>query len=340
MLNLGVIALKMGKAHSDAAYQSRKANLAAICDIDEELLKACAEEYGDGVKVSTDWHDMINDPSIDAVCVATPDHLHLEMTVTALRAGKHVLCEKPLALHSEECKEMIRVSEETRKILMVGQVCRVAPGFVKAKQLVDEGVIGELYFVESEYAHDYSELGGWRDDPKIARHPVTGGGCHAVDLLRWITGTDPIEAFAYGTHLGLPTWPRDDTAIATFKFSDRLSGKVFVSTGCKRNYTMRTVLYGTKGTIIADNTTPHISLFVAEYGGNTHFFGTPMREIEHHIPVKLASHNVTAEVNEFCDCIINNTKPLIPAEEGTRTVAVCEAIIRSTESGKPEKVIY
>ena len=92
MLNLGVIALKMGKAHSDAAYQSRKANLAAICDIDEKLLKACSDEYGPEVKASTDWHDMINDPSIDAICVATPDHLHLEMTVTALRAGKHVLC--------------------------------------------------------------------------------------------------------------------------------------------------------------------------------------------------------------------------------------------------------
>jgi predicted dehydrogenase len=340
MLNIGVIALSMGKYHADAVYQSKKCRLSAICDINEELLKKCSDEYGPFVMPSTDWHNIINSPDIDAVCITTPDHFHLEMTVAALRAGKHVLCEKPLALHVDECKEMINVSKETGKILMVGQVCRVAPGFVKAKQIVDSGAIGDLYFVESEYAHDYTHLGGWRKDPANKRHPVTGGGCHAVDLLRWITGKEPTEVFSYATHVGLPDWPCDDTAIAVMKFNEALTGKVYVSTGCKRSYTMRTVIYGTKGTIICDNTTPYITLYLENYEGKDSFFGASLQTVGHQIPVALASHNVEAEINEFCDCIINGTQPLIPAEEGARTVALCEAIIRSSETGKPEKFIY
>jgi len=339
MLNIGVISLGIGKSHADGIVRSSKARLAALCDIDEEKLKTRAAEYG-VTKISTDYHDMLNDPEIDAVCVTSPDHFHLQMVVDALRAGKHVLCEKPLALHVDECKEMIRVSQETGKLLMVGQVCRVAPGFAKAKSFIEEGLLGDVYFIESEYAHDYVDIKGWRKDPANMRHPVTGGGCHAVDLVRWLANKEPVEAFSYSTHEALTDWPCDDCTIALLKFDEKLMGKVLVSTGCKRNYTMRTVIYGTKGTIIVDNTSPTMSLFLEEIAGEKKMYGTKCINIEQKIPVKIANHNVAAEIDEFVECILTNTQPRISAEEGARAVAACEAIIKSSATGKPEPIVY
>ena len=152
---------------------------------------------------------------VDAVVVATPDQLHREMTMAALGAGKHVLCEKPMALTLEDCQAMIDASRNTDRKLMIGQICRFTPGFMRAKQLIDNGEIGELFFVESEYAHDYSKIPGtfsnWRLDP--LRHGFLGGGCHAVDLVRWIAG-NPYEVAAFANKKMLTDWPTDDCTIA------------------------------------------------------------------------------------------------------------------------------
>ncbi len=340
MLDLAVVGLGIGRSHAKAMARSGKACLKALCDTDIKKAEKLAEELGGGISVYDDYRKLIQNEKLDGVCIATPDHLHLEMVCDSLRAGLNVLCEKPLALHADECKQMIELSKETGKLLMVGQVCRVAPGFALAKRIIDEGVIGEIFFLESEYAHDYIDIVGWRTDPIIKRHPVTGGGCHAVDLIRFLTGEEVCEAFSYSNHKMLPDWPCDDTTISVLKLGGDITAKVLVSTGCKRNYTMRTVVYGSKGTIIADNTSPSISLFTESFMGENRFMGKKMQDIEHKLPVSISSHNIDAEVSEFCDAVIYGREPSIPAEEGARTVAVCEAIIRSSESGIPEKVIY
>ena len=337
MIRIAVIGLGIGASHARAIARSGRATLAALCDTDAIKLEKISEALS--CKYTTaDYRALLSDPEIDAVVVATPDDLHEKMVCEALAAGKHVLCEKPLALHYDACRRMIDASERYDRRLMVGQVCRVAPGFVAAKRIIDEGMLGELYFIESEYAHDYTDIRGWRTDPEMKRHPVTGGGCHAVDLVRWLAGEEPIEAFSYSNKTVLRDWPCDDSTIAVMKFNSNLMAKVFVSTGCKRAYTMRTVIYGTKGTVIADNTSPQISLFVETFEGADRLLGKKMESIEHRIPVKIESHNVESEIIAFCDCIESGSEPSITADEGARTVAVCEAIIRSSESGKPEKI--
>ena len=106
---------------------------------------------------------------------------------------------------------MIAKAETVGKKLMVGQICRVAPGFALAKKILDAGTIGEIFFLESEYAHDYADIRGWRMDPLLKRHPVTGGGYHAVDLVRFLTGKEPVEASPIPTTkcfpIGLVTTP-------------------------------------------------------------------------------------------------------------------------------------
>ena len=320
--------------HEGGQCINKGANLYAVCDTAEDRVKAAMEKYNVKIGV-TDYRELVNDPNVDAVVIVTPDQLHLEMTVAFLKAGKDVLCEKPMALSVSECEEMMRVEKETGRKLMIGQVCRCTPAFVQAKALIDEGRIGELFFVESEYAHDYSRIGGynnWRKTPE--RHGFIGGGCHAVDLLRWIAG-NPTEVSAYSNHKCLTDWPVDEATIAIYKFPNNVVGKVFASIGCKRGYTMRSAFYGTKGTIICDNTSPTMQLFENKDPNSETDFTEP-QEIE----VNINSHNVSAEIRVFIDSLQNGKDMPISSMEGASTIAVACATVESAAKGSPVQIKY
>ncbi len=331
-LVVGVIGLNFGAYHLKSVIADG-ATVGAICDKNEKVLKKVGDECNiPEDKRVTDWHDILNNKDINAVIVVTPDMVHREMVVALLDAGKNVLCEKPLALEKCDIDAIVQAVERNPQCkFMVGQICRFTPAFVKAKELVDTGRIGELYFVESEYAHDYQHMfeGGeynWRIDPK--RHGVIGGGCHAVDLLRWIVNEDPCEVYAYGTHKLLLMLPYDDATISIMKFpKSNVMGKVFVSTGCKRNYTMRTCLYGTKGTLIFDNTSPGMQFFEADEQGHG---ANDCKTIE----IDIANHNTDYEFKKFADAIINNKVVEMNVFEGAKTVAACMAIVESSVTGK------
>jgi len=323
----------MARGHMRGIVAREGACLYAICDPAVERLEESKEIFHPQRAV-TDYKELVDDPNIDAVCVVTPDQTHSEITCAFLRAGKAVLCEKPMALTVEECEGMIRAEKETGGLLMIGQVCRCTPAFKMAKEMVASGRIGELVFVESEYAHSYAKkkgYGNWRFVPE--RHGFIGGGCHAVDLLRWIAG-DPTEVYALANRKILTDWPVDDTSIAIFKFPNNVMGKVFVSIGCKRNYTMRTVLYGTKGTIICDNTSDHLTLFEDD-GTDTDSFTK-----EQIIPVDINNHNVTLEIDEFVEAILSGGKSPVSSLEGANTVAACYAAVESAKVGGPVQIKY
>lgn len=203
--------------------------------------------------------------------------------------------------------------------------------------MVEEGRIGELFFVESEYAHNYEKARGmndWRVAPE--RHGFIGGGCHGVDLLRWIAG-NPTEVFAYSNHKCLTDWPADDCAVALYQFPNNVSGKVFVSIGCFRNYTMRSVFYGTKGTIICDNTSPTITLFEA---GLPDVEGKRSYTIPKELPVEIDNHNITEEIAVFIDALLAGGDMPISALEGACTVAVCCATAEAANKHAPVQNRY
>lgn len=346
-LNYGVVGCGVfGEYQINGVAKLTNANLVALCDVNMERCKLMAEKFG-VEKTYQDYNDLINDPEVEAVIVVTPDQKHAEVSIAAMRAGKHVLCEKPMSLNLDECREMIKVSEETGKKLMVGQICRMAPGFIEAKKLVDSGVIGELYFVESEYAHDYSLIPGadnWRTTPE--RHPIIGGACHAIDLLRWIAG-DPIETSAYSNHKVLKDWPVDDCTVAIFKFPENVIGKVFCSIGCKREYTMRTVLYGTKGTITVNNTDPYIYVNRTQISNDGPVLGDVWglgAGEEHELilskKININDHNTQGENEQFCNAVLNDEPVPTDGREGAKTVAVCRAVVESCNSGMPVKIKY
>lgn len=339
IINFGVVGVGgFGQHHIAGIKENKNANLIMVCDNIEAVAAEVAERFD--VPYTTNYDELLANDSIDAVCLAIPDQLHCEFAVKALNAGKHVLCEKPMTLKLDECKEMIKAADKTGKYLMVGQICRFTPSFIKAKELVDNGEIGELFFVEGEYAHDYEGMQtSWRFNPESPRHGMIGGGCHSVDLLRWIAG-NPIETFAYSNHKILKDWPTDDCTIAVMKFPGDVIGKVFCSTGCKRRYTMRTVLYGDKGTIIVDNTSNSLSLFRKTLDGKEVSLGKKAEEIEIKIPVAVNNHNTIGEIAEFCDCILHQNPPSVDGREGATTVSICEAIMKSADEHRLVAVDY
>lgn len=339
-INLGIIgASSFANYHMDGIAECKNATVVAICDIDEERAKSMAEKYNIP-SWCTDYHEILAREDIDAVTLPLPDQIHCQVTVDSLMAGKHVLCEKPMALNLDDCRKMIDAAKKSGKQLMVGQICRYTDAFIKAKQMVEDGEIGELFFVESEYAHDYSRIGGvgnWRVTPE--RHPIVGGGCHAVDLLRWIAG-NPIEVSSYSNHKVLKDWPIQDCIIGIFKFPNDVIGKVMTSVGCKRNYTMRTVLYGTEGTIIVDNTSPTLSVFKDVFRGEERYRGGLQENVEIKVPVSINSHNTAAEINDFCQCLIEDRPVPTTGEEGAITVAACLAVVEAAKTDKKIKISY
>ena len=331
-LIVGVVGLSMGRHHLKAAL-NYGAEIAAVCDLNPETMRHEAEANGiPAEKCHTDWRELVGIEKMNVVILATPDQLHREMIEAFLAAGKHVMCEKPLALTREDLCAIVSAAEKSGRTFMVGQICHFTDAFIKAKEIVDAGTIGELYYVESEYAHDYAKiLHEWRADP--LRHGVVGGGCHAVDLLRWYAG-DPVEVFAYGSHKLLPQVSYDDATIAVLKFPDGVVGKVFVSTGCKRPYTMRTLLYGTKGTIICDNTSPTMQLYTL-YENDISVNPTPQI-----IDVVVNNHNADKEFAVFADSIVRDTPVEMDAVQGAKTVEACLAIVESAKTGKPVQPDY
>jgi predicted dehydrogenase len=168
MINFGVIGTSwITEEFIKCASFDENFKLNAVYSRSEEKVKAFAEKYN-VTNVFTDLEEMAKSQVIQAVYIASPNGLHASQSILFLNNKKHVLCEKPMALTLQECTSMIKASERTGKKLMVGQVCRYAPGFTSAKQLIDDGQIGELFLVESEYAHDYTHstgVGNWRLDP-------------------------------------------------------------------------------------------------------------------------------------------------------------------------------
>lgn len=203
-LNVGLIGAGfMGKAHVVAYSNLPKffwpapavPVLKTICDIEESIASDAKERFG-FEQYTTDWKEIVNDPDIDIVSVCTPNDSHAEISIAALRAGKHVLCEKPISNSSVDAKEMAEVAEIAKEngiIAMCAYQYRRVPALVQAKKFIDEGSIGEILNVRSTYLQSWSADPAsplsWRFQKKHAGAGALGDiATHVIDISQYLAG--------------------------------------------------------------------------------------------------------------------------------------------------------
>jgi len=336
-LDSAVIGLGEGFRHIKAYQENPRYKLKALCDPLPEQIKRRRTEYQlpSEIFCCGDYREIVDQKNIDVVSVCSPDYFHAEQSIACLEGGKHVLCEKPMTLDLKEASAIVEATRRTGRTFMIAHPTRYTPAFVLARKMIARGDIGELFMAETEYAHNYRHVGGqnnWRKDAR--RDPLLGGGCHAVDLLRWAVDDLIDEAFAYGTKKGLADWPIDyDSYFCLYKFKGGVIGKVMCSIGLSRPYTMRSVFYGTKGTIVCDNLSSTMQL------ASVPFYGVDADQTSFiSIPVDVQNHNVEAQVQLLSEIVLHGATNTADAVEGARTVSACCAAIESAHSGKPVKV--
>ena len=311
----------MGRAHAGALAADERVELVAVCDADEERGREAAAELGVETCMA-DYRAIVDDPTIDIATVATPDDFHCAMTCELLASGKHVLCEKPMAPSLDECAQMVRAAREAGRELMIGQSYRFDPKFRVIYDLVRAGEVGEVYYAESDYWNNLEGVGGignWRNDPAI-RHPYIGG-CHAMDLIRWIVDQPVVEVMAYANHKAFVEQPTDDFVMGNVKFAGGALGRAIVSSGCKCPFVTTLNVYGTAGSI--EN-------WRISHGKSEAF--EPLA-----IPEGRPS-SIVAEQAAFVDAVLDADEPAVSAEDGYGTMAACFAVVESTQTGTPVKV--
>ncbi|MCC7369435.1 MAG: Gfo/Idh/MocA family oxidoreductase [Chloroflexi bacterium] len=217
-----------------ATYIGEQAELGLAESADDAALASAYRQHRETVPATyTEWTDLIADPDVDAVIVTTPPFLHCPVTLSALEAGKHVLCEKPLAVSLREADEMIGAAATARRILSTVSQGRFAPEQQRMRALVQSGLLGKVFFAKADgqwyRPPGYYELwwrGTWEREGGGA---ATGQGIHILDQLLWILGKRPVQVFGKIDTFVHPvprlkapagTVPIEDTALAVVTFED------------------------------------------------------------------------------------------------------------------------
>lgn len=227
------------RRHLPEILDNPEAEVGAICDVVKERVEALAAQYN--CKAYTDWKELVADPTLDAVIVAATNTTHAEMTIAALKAGKHVMCEKPMAVSLEEAQAMMRTAEECGKMLFIAQNQRLAPAHVKAKQLLQSGALGKVITFKSTFGHPGCER--WAKEKKktwFFQKSQSYFGCladlgiHKIDVVRWMLDDEYTEVYARVETLnktyedGTPI-DVEDNATMVLKMAKGATGTITVS---------------------------------------------------------------------------------------------------------------
>lgn len=284
MINVGVIGCgKVAQVRHLPEYATNEnAHIAGLFDLNQDRARALAEQYG--AKAYDSYAAMLADPDIDAVSVCSSNNSHAEITLAALQAGKHVLCEKPMGITLKECETMVAMAEKCGKYLMIGQNQRLAAAHVKAKQLIDQGDIGNVISFTTAFRHSGPET--WSIDPgantwffdrnRAAMGAMADLGIHKTDLIQFLTGQTIVEVMAKMCVLdkkfsdGSPITV-DDNAMCIYRLDGGCIGTMCASWTNYGPESNATVLYGTRGVMrIYDD--PNHAIVVHPTGGAVRYY--------------------------------------------------------------------
>jgi predicted dehydrogenase len=308
-----------GRTIVNAIRDSGNLQLVSCFDINTAANKQVAGEFGASAAASYD--QLVGDPSVDAIALVTPNHLHAGQMEEAVKAGKHTFVDKPIANTIAEARAMIALAKHAGLVFMVGHNTRRRLVFRRAKKLLDEHRIGQIVAVEANLSRPAGlqpGLPAWKADRRTcALLPMMQLGIHFVDTVEYLIG--PVERVScFAANIAMPKQAYDSTA-AILQLKDGIPFSLTSYYVSQDAYVVR--IYGTKGTI--------------------HCFPLKLRldtlengELKETIEEDYSSEGVGSyilQMREFGDCILRGTQPETGGLEGLRALAVVEAMVQSVE---------
>ena len=304
--------------------------IVAVCDIVEERSNEMAELYGATAYV--DYTELLKNEEIDAVSVCLPNAMHAPVTIDALNAGKHVLCEKPMATSRQEAEEMIQASIENNKKLMIAHNQRFVASHVKAKQILDSGEIGKVYSFRTTFGHPGPEqwsvdgATSWFFDKERAFIGAMGDlGVHKSDLIRYLLG-EIVEVGSFVETNAKENTDVDDNAVCILKTENGVIGTLTASWSYVSGGDNSTIIYGENGVLRLEADPVH-SLIVEYKNGEVVKY-----ELDKIQSNEEGGQTNTHVIENFVNCIISDTVPPISGEEGMKSLQVILAALESNET--------
>ena len=335
-LRVGIAGLgRLGKRHAEAlAFGTRHVELVAACSPVEAERDFARDSLGVG-RLYADFDVFIADPDMDAVVLVTPTSLHADQAIAALRAGKHVFIEKPLALNMADCERVLAVAaERLDQVAMVGFVRRFDPSYVSAQASVAGGEIGRPFLVRSQTCD--------RNDPDgffVRFAPSSGGifmdcSVHDIDLARWLLGRPKaLRAFATGTialHPGLADCGDVDNGLAIVEFEGGARAMFYASRTMAHGHETSTEVIGTAG-----------KLLVGEHAARDRIVRSDAHGVRHAVLADFHERFQAAfgaEMAAFVAACRGDAPLTLTLSDAAEATRIGLAITRSLHSGMPEAV--
>lgn len=303
------------------------ANSSLVGVVSREPAKAAAfaEQHG-ALRAPKDYDSLLADPAVDAVYIATPNSLHAEQVIAAARAGKHVLCDKPLASDGADAERVVAECEAAGVRLGITFQTRNHEGMTEIRQLVGDGEIGQVVVVQIEMSPGRTLLKGWRTDPSLAGLGVMNNvGVHAYDLARYLLGAEILEVSAMVS--SEEGFDLDTTALSLLRMANGALAYVNVNQTVP-NHQPDLVIYGSTGRVIGRNITrPGLA-------GTIEITGRGGRQ---ELSVSSTAAYQTT-VGNFAEAVLSGREPSPSGSDGLESVRVTDALARSAREGRTVRV--
>jgi predicted dehydrogenase len=336
MAELGVGIIGAGwvaGAHVTAYEANPNTKVLALCDITEENARAKAAECGIECDAYADYTKMLERDDIDIVSVTSPPNFHREHAIAAVKAGKHLLLEKPMALNIEDARAIRDAVAEAGVKSLVSFALRWNPLITLIKAQLAQNTIGDLFFGEVDYFHGIGPWYGqyhWNVKKEMGASSLLSAGCHALDALRWFMGGEVAEVTQYSTFgkgFDFKEYEYDPTSVTILKFTDGRIGKVTSCIECVQPYVFHINLIGTKGSILNNKI----------YSKTAYPGQTSWAEVPTILPDSgdVTHHPFTDEVADLVKNIQGGEDVHCRVADAYKTHEIIFAADRSGEEGKP-----
>jgi predicted dehydrogenase len=322
-----------GEMHAQAYRSHPDAQLAAVCDLNEERASRIASEY-EAARSCTDWREIASDDTIDAVSIVTPDFAHREIAVALARAGKHLLVEKPLATTVEECEAIIGAAKDAGVKLMVDFHNRWNPPFHQAHEMLRSGEAGAARFVQVWLSNTTAVPFGmlsWAAQSSS----LWFLGSHAIDLTCWLVGEWPTRVYALAPRGVLKSRGLDipDFFQTVLEFPGGAVGSVHNSWILPES---NPTICELTCRVVAEKGAVGIDALSSKAFERADAKGYRYGDVLGHLNIQGAVGGFTIEsIKHFADCVVQDREPLVPGEAGLEVTRVACAVEQSAKTGEP-----